>query len=318
MSIGSKIEWCTATWSPTTGCDKVSPGCDHCYAMTMAKRLKGMGQPKYQTDGDPRTSGPGFGVAIHHDALTIPFGWHKPQRVFVDSMSDLFHPRIPDGFIGSVFDVMAQTPQHTYQILTKRPKRMRSLLNRWADAGWMRRRDGGTWCGPVDGPLPNVWLGTSVETQWYADERIPDLLRTPASVRFLSCEPLLGAIDLRHHLAGWCPEHDFPGGFCVQRDHPGVQHLGWVIAGGESEAGARPMHPDWARQLRNQSTMADIPFFFKQWGAFRWIGHGAYDEATQCWVDDGIEPQRVPKKLAGRELDGRTWDEFPHIQAMAT
>jgi len=324
----TSIEWTRGddgkpgkTWNPVTGCDKVSPGCGMprfegdapggCYALAMATRLKGMGQEKYQTDGDPRTSGPGFGVAIHPDALDIPFKWRKPQRVFVNSMSDLFHPRIPDGFIGSVFDVMGQTPQHTYQILTKRPKRMRSLLNRWADAGWMWRRDDMLWCGPTGGPLPNVWLGTSVESQRYADERIPELLATPAAVRFLSCEPLLGPLNLIGqggdlvgagiHALPDPPEYD--GGEPVCQDHgaencqrsqphAGCTFVDWVIVGGESGPDARPMHPAWVRSLRDQCEAAHVPFFFKQWGG------------------------RTPK-AGGRSLDGREWSEFPASPQLA-
>lgn len=263
------IEWTQETWNPTTGCDRVSPGCDNCYALTMAKRLKGMGSAKYQRDGDPRTSGPGFGLTEHPGTLDDPFGWRKPRRVFVNSMSDLFHKDVSDEFIGSVFDVMARTPQHTYQILTKRPGRMRSLLNRWAANDWTWRRHNLLWCGATKGPLPNVWLGVSVDDQRWADVRIPLLLDTPAAVRFLSCEPLLGPVDLRLALTGHCPEHDFRGGFCVQRHHPGVQHLGWVIVGGESGPGARPMDPDWARQIVDQCRDASVPVggLPEQWGA---------------------------------------------------
>jgi protein gp37 len=193
------IEWTQKVWNPTTGCDRVSPGCDHCYALTMAKRLKGMGSAKYQNDGDPRTSGPGFGITEHPDALTIPLRWRQGQRVFVNSMSDLFHDGVTDEFISRVFAVMAATPQHTYQVLTKRHGRMRSLLNRedfrfevmTQVAGKVAAGDldirTGTW------PLPNVWLGVSVEDQKRADLRIPALLDTPAAVRFLSCEPATGS-----------------------------------------------------------------------------------------------------------------------------
>ena len=270
------------TWNPTTGCDRVSPGCDHCYALTLAKRLKGMGSAKYQTDGDPRTSGPGFGVAVHPDSLRTPMSWRKPQRVFVNSMSDLFHPRIPDNFIGSVFDTMALTPQHTYMILTKRPKRMRSLLNRWQEqaagrshAGASFRRFDMMWSEPRAWPLANVWLGTSVENERYRVERIFELLDTPAAVRFLSCEPLLGPLRLTVDL--------MVGMAC---DPPAG--IGWVIAGGESGPGARPADPDWVRGIRDACVATGVPFFFKQWGG------------------------RTPK-AGGRLLDGRTWDEFPAV-----
>jgi protein gp37 len=175
----SAIEWTTATWNPTTGCDRISAGCDNCYALALARRLKLMGQPKYQNDGDPRTSGPGFAVTIHPSALSIPGSWRRSRLVFVDSMSDLFHARVPRSFVHEVFEVMADTPQHTYQILTKRSRRLRHLA---CELTWP----------------PNVWMGVSVEApdQLY---RVEDLRRVPAAVRFLSCEPLLaplGDLDL--------------------------------------------------------------------------------------------------------------------------
>ena len=174
MSNRSAIEWTEATWNPTTGCDQVSPGCDNCYAMSFAKRLKAMGQPKYQNDGDPRTSGPGFGLTLHPETLADPHRWSAPKLVFVNSMSDLFHPEIPFDFIQDVFAVMADTPRHTYQILTKRSKRLASLGSR------------------LDWP-PNVWMGVSVETSRYAF-RIDHLRKVPAAVRFISAEPLLSPL----------------------------------------------------------------------------------------------------------------------------
>lgn len=174
MSNGSGIEWTEATWNPTTGCDRVSPGCDNCYALTLAKRLKAMGSSKYQRDGDPRTSGPGFGLTLHPDTLDLPRRWARPRLVFVNSMSDLFHPEVPDAFIGEVFEVMADTPRHTYQILTKRSKRLATI---GAGLEWP----------------PNVWMGVSVETARYRF-RIDHLRQVPAAVRFLSLEPLLGPL----------------------------------------------------------------------------------------------------------------------------
>jgi protein gp37 len=174
MADHSDIEWTEATWNPTTGCDRISVGCDHCYALTLAKRLRAMGNAKYQTDGDPRTSGPGFGVSWHPDALDVPRRWRQPRLVFVDSMSDLFHARIPTAFILQVFDVIADTPRHTYQLLTKRPKRSVALAD---TLPWP----------------PNLWLGVSVErseTRW----RIDELRKIPAAVRFISAEPLLGPL----------------------------------------------------------------------------------------------------------------------------
>jgi protein gp37 len=281
MSTGTKIQWTDATWSPTTGCDQVSPGCDNCYALTMAKRLKAMGQPRYQRDGDPRTSGPGFGLTVHHDVLDKPLRWRKPRRVFVNSMSDLFHPQVSDEFIAEVFAVMALTRRHTYQVLTKRPARMRSLLSQ---PGFFRSvasesyplRDhvgaeiGG---GASPWPLPNVWLGVSVEDQTRADQRIPLLLDTPAAIRFLSCEPLLGPVDLSEHI-GCYHDDDVAGGSYVYGPHADPYHrydgpdLGWVIVGGESGPGARPMHPDWARSLVEQCRAAGVAPFVKQLGAW--------------------------------------------------
>jgi protein gp37 len=174
MADKSAIEWTEATWNPVTGCDRVSAGCDHCYALTLAARLKAMGQPKYQRDGDPRTSGPGFGVTMHPAELEIPRRWRRPRVIFVNSMSDLFHPQVSADFITRVFEVMAATPQHTYQILTKRPKRARQLLRGWT-------------------PVLNVWLGVSIEDERVVDRA--DILReVPAAVRFLSLEPLLGPL----------------------------------------------------------------------------------------------------------------------------
>lgn len=248
MSSSTGIEWTEMTWNPVTGCDRVSPGCDHCYAQTLAKRLKAMGNPRYQRDGRVRTSGPGFGLTMHWDKLEEPSGRKRPTMFFVNSMSDLFHDGVSTEFIDRVFDVMASTPQHTYQILTKRPRRM---------ASYSSRRN-----------VPsNVWLGTSVENQEWADKRLPLLLDVPVRVRFLSCEPLLGPIDL----SAW------------------IEHLSWVIVGGESGPGFRLMDPDWARVLRDQCAAASVPYFFKQWGG------------------------RTPK-AGGRLLDDRVWDEMPPLE----
>jgi protein gp37 len=223
MSGTSTIEWTEKTWNPTTGCDRISAGCDNCYALTLAKRLKGMGSAKYQTDGDPRTSGPGFGVAVHQEALGEPLRWRKPTVVFVNSMSDLFHARVPAEFVAQVWDVMARTPQHTYQVLTKRPERMLRIT-----------RDL-----PV---LPNVWLGTSIEDDTRAG-RTAALRATPAAVRFISAEPLLGPL----------PSLDLAG-------------IDWLIAGGESGPRCRPIEADWVRDLRDRCVAKGTAFFFKQWG----------------------------------------------------
>jgi protein gp37 len=297
----TQIEWTDIVWNPTTGCDKVSPGCGlprfegddvgGCYAMAMAKRLKGMGQAKYQNDGDPRTSGPGFGVTMHPDALSLPLRWRKPKRIFVNSMSDLFHEKVSDEFIARVFAVMAHCSHHTFQILTKRHARMRSLLS----ASWFPElvttwawRDG---VRPstrmVNLPARNVWLGVSTEDQKWADIRIPALLDTPAAVRWISAEPLLGPIDLGEYLQAQCLCCDpTPGRPCVEEPVP--LSLDWVVAGGESGPNARPMKPAWPRWIREQCADARVPFLFKQWGG------------------------RTPK-AGGRALDGRTWDEYPVV-----
>ena len=175
MASRSAIEWTEVTWNPVTGCDRISPGCEHCYALTLARRLKAMGVSKYQLDGDPRTSGPGFGVSLHREALDEPYGWRTPRVVFVNSMSDLFHAKVPLPFIQEVFDVIAHTPQHTYQVLTKRSLRLRRLADRLA---WPS----------------NLWMGVSVENEEVLS-RVDHLRHVPAAVRFLSCEPLLGPLD---------------------------------------------------------------------------------------------------------------------------
>jgi protein gp37 len=343
VSDKTGIEWTDATWNPTTGCDRVSPGCDHCYAMTLAPRLKAMGSPRYQKDGDPRTSGPGFGVSVHPSALDQPLRWRRPRRVFVNSMSDLFHDEIPDEYIARVWAVMALAPRHTFQVLTKRHGRMRSLLNSTSfrtacfEAYWTERRAAGlagTQLDDVPWPLPNVWLGVSVENQQWADIRVPALVETPAAVRFLSCEPLLGPVAFNCARPEVCAE----GGRCGA----GLLGIDWVIVGGESGSRARPMNPDWARDLRHQCETAEVAFHFKQWGEWapsmgrverqgfiwpdgRWLERdGVWNPPTKfpphlvgryiapAPVEPGwINVERVGKKTAGRGLDGRTWDEFP-------
>lgn len=203
MSGETSIEWTDATWNPTTGCDRVSAGCDNCYALTLAKRLKAMGSAKYQNDGDPRTSGPGFGLTIHPAALTVPLHWREPKRVFVNSMSDMFHARVPLSFVRDVFDVIAASPQHTFQVLTKRSLR----LARNADK--------------LDWPA-NLWMGVSVENA--AELRRVDHLETvPAAVRFLSCEPLLGPLD---DLDLYCIQWVIAGGESGAEHRP--LNLQWV------------------------------------------------------------------------------------------
>lgn len=249
MSAQSRIEWTEVTWNPTTGCDRVSPGCDHCYALTMAARLKAMGQPRYQTDGDPRTSGPGFGVTLHPDSLDQPRRWRKPRVIFVNSMSDLFHARVPLSFVRDVLATITDTPRHTYQVLTKRARR----LARVADQ--------------LDWP-PNLWMGVSVENADVLD-RVADLRRVPAAVRFLSCEPLLGPLD----------------GINLDGIH-------WVIAGGESGPEHRPIDPRWVRHLRDACVNIETPFFFKQWGGRTPKAGGR--------VLDGRTWDEYPEEVVGR------------------
>jgi protein gp37 len=295
MSDNSAIEWTDATWNPVTGCTEVSPGCDNCYAKTFAERWRGTPGHHFEN---------GFDVTLRPERIDQPLRWKKPRKVFVNSMSDLFHEAIPDEFIAEVFATMAKSPRHTYQVLTKRHGRMRSLLKR------LSFRDNLAHLAPW--PLPNVWLGVSVEDQKRADIRIPALLNTPAAVRFLSCEPLLGPVDLE--MVDW----DGATGLTVL-EHP-PNGIDWVIVGGESGPGARPMDPAWARQLRDQCQAASVPFHFKQWGAFApsgvvglgrpFPGNAFVGEPVN---KDGFrtEMTRVGKGKAGRILDGRTWDEFP-------
>jgi protein gp37 len=238
MAVHSGIEWTEATWNPVTGCTKISPGCKHCYAERMAKRLKAMGQPKYAN---------GFKLTTHAACLDQPLGWKKPRMVFVNSMSDLFHKDVPLSFIHDVFDVMCRASHHTFQVLTKRSRR---LLELDADIDWP----------------DNVWMGVSVENQDYAF-RIEHLRKTSAHVKFLSLEPLLGPL----------PRLDLRG-------------MDWVIVGGESGPGARPMAEQWVVDIRDQCQASDVPFFFKQWGGVR-------------------------RKEAGRELKGRTWNQMPAFAA---
>jgi len=286
----SKIEWTDETWNPVTGCTKVSPGCKHCYAERMATRLRGRhGYP----EDDP------FRVTLHPDRLDQPLRWRQPRRVFVCSMSDLFHPDVPDEYIRSVFVSMETSHKHTFQVLTKRPERMAGFLQDW----WSMTSPYGE---DSYGPAPNVWLGTSVEDQERADERIPHLLKTPAAVRFLSCEPLLGPVAL----SNWLPPRPpaYPG-YPQEADLAGP-HLNWVIVGGESGPGARPMNPDWARSIRDQCQAVGVPFFFKQHGAWASVS-GVGCRGEHHYFKNGPTVRRVGKKAAGRELDGRTWDEYP-------
>jgi protein gp37 len=232
----SEIEWTESTWNPLTGCNKISPGCQHCYAERMSSRLKAMGQAHYKN---------GFELTLHPDSLEIPLRWKKPQVIFVNSMSDLFHKDVPLEYIQQVFDVMNRAHLHQFQVLTKRADRLEEVSKKlpWAE---------------------NIWMGVSVENSDYTF-RIDHLRRTGAKIKFLSLEPLLGPL----------PKMNLKG-------------IDWVIAGGESGPGARPMEESWVIDIREQCLKAKVPFFFKQWGG-------------------------VNKKKTGRTLQGRTWDELPTL-----
>ena len=238
MAGPSHIEWTEVTWNPVTGCSKVSQGCKNCYAERLATRLRAMGAERYRN---------GFEVTLHEDLVSLPLRWRKPRTVFVNSMSDLFHESIPLEFISSVFETMVLCPQHTFQILTKRSQRLAEVAREL--------------------PWPtNVWMGVSVEDARVM-QRIDHLRTVPATVRFLSCEPLIGPLE-----------------------QVNLQGIDWVIVGGESGPGARPMRREWVQSIMTQCRAADCAFFFKQWGGTR-------------------------KDLTGRELDGRTYDEFPMVSA---
>ena len=308
MADKTKIEWTEATWNPVTGCTKVSQGCKHCYAEREWPRL---------TKLVPAYAGRAFSdVRCHPERLEQPLRWKKPRRIFVNSMSDLFHEDVPVDFIEQVFDMMKRCPQHTFQILTKRAGRMQFIL--WSELDWE--------------PLPNVWLGVSVEDQATADERIPLLLDTPAAVRWISAEPLLNDLDIRWWLQEKMLRPGVMNGAAYINSHMD-NRLDWVVVGGESGPKARPMHPDWARSLRDQCAAAGVPFLFKQWG--EWAPASNLQKDTRLpfsrwgWMpSEGGDPilrfvqfkerpanhelmGRVGKKLAGRLLDGLLHDESP-------
>lgn len=274
MGDKSGISWTNATWNPITGCSKVSPGCAHCYAETISLRYGFSKSPWIEANAAQN-------VVLHPERLDIPKRWRKPRMIFVNSMSDLFHPLVPSSFINEVWMQMFNNPRHTYQILTKRPER----LLWWTEGkarvmGW-----------PIEEIWPKwMWVGTSVENRLWAGIRIPLLLRTRAAVTFISAEPLLGALDLRDYL-GCCPSCGAPRkdaiasscGYCEA--YPDVRGLSWVIVGGESGAKRRHYDVEWARSIRDQCVAAEVPFFYKQGAAF--------------------------KSGQLRELDGRLWEEYP-------
>ncbi|EMM94327.1 phage protein Gp37/Gp68 [Leptospira interrogans serovar Zanoni str. LT2156] len=297
----SKIEWTDHTWNPVTGCTKVSAGCRNCYAEKLSKRKFGEWKDRDFSE-----------ILLKEHKLKEPFSIRKPSKIFVNSMSDLFHKDVPDSFIDKVFGVMALNPKHTFQVLTKRPDRMLKYLtteNRASEVGeaahsyvevnWHNRNvkmpyewRTDQWDGSVEWPLPNVWIGVSIEDQKTADERIPDLVRIPASIRFLSCEPLLGNIDLEL----------------------GNYDIRWVIVGGESGSNARPIHPSYVETIRDQCVGADVPFFFKQWGEwYPYQDEITYDKQAYNFGDEFLKKfyYKLGKKKSGARLDGEEWKQFP-------
>lgn len=376
MAETSAIEWTDATWNPITGCSVISPGCTHCYAMKLAgTRLRN--NPSRQGLTVDSKAGPVWtgevrfndGTEGTPDFLTDPLRWRRPRRIFVCAHADLFHESVPDAWIDRIFAVMALAPQHTFQLLTKRAERMRAYVGALyrgerqiaacaldfgpgkSDEALHRLSNGDFAPYP---PLPNVWLGVSAEDQERADQRIPHLLATPAAVRFLSCEPLLGPIDLNHIKMIDCEtpgggretawesalngiRYDIWAGDDEDPNVPGFPRIDWVIAGGESGRGARPMHPDWARSLRDQCAAAEVAFLFKQWGAwapdgirFRTSGRagepGSFDNLLSssgrfmvAWTADrdglakGDQLKLVSKKAAGRLLDGVEHNGMPEL-----
>ena len=303
MGDGTRIEWTDATWNPITGCSVVSPGCTNCYAM----RLAGTRLRHHPTRAGLTTdskAGPVWNgkVRFNEPALLQPLQWKRPRMIFVCAHGDLFHEAVPDEWIDQVFAVMALCPQHTFQVLTKRAERMRGYMHSLSGRSWVVIAGRARWSA-MPTILPNVWLGVSAEDQARAQERIPDLVGTPAAKRFVSCEPLLGPIDMETIDIG-----DSWG--------PGAT-LDWVIVGGESGKGARPMHSDWARSLRDQCAAAGVPFFFKQWG--EWLpfeGHPiesvprASFQATTC-KETGQQWWLAGKRAAGRLLDGIEHNAMP-------
>jgi protein gp37 len=354
MSRNTGIEWTDATWNPIRGCSRVSEGCRNCYAETVANRFCGPGSP-YEGVVQIGAGGKGNGkwngeIKFVEKHLLNPLRWKKPQRIFVNSMSDLFHEKATDEMLDRIFAVMALCPQHTFQVLTKRPERMVKYLDAvkrtgMLSWGFQASRALHQLTGVNDlqrdikaapkFPLPNVWLGVSVEDQKAADARIPLLLQTPAAVRFISYEPALGPVDLED-LSRIFPDGSEWRFGCLAAndvqlsDDPdfGGARIDWVICGGESGPGARPMHPDWARSVRDQCVAADVPFFFKQWGELAPgaqqadysragkmftridIAGAPSNDATRWAASDALF-YRVGKKAAGNLLDGQVWQQFP-------
>ena len=375
---GTKIQWTEETWNPIAGCSVVSPGCTNCYAMrrTAPRLSKNPATPHYAGTVQPSKGGYVWTgkIGIAGDTAYLkPLRTKKPTLFFVNSMSDLFHENVPDEVIDRIFAIMALCPQHTFQVLTKRSARMREYMNgHQSHIPYLGRmpleRIHIEAAGHMDGdgglmdklkergniyslylsspwPLPNVWLGVSVEDQTRAAERIPDLLATPAAIRFVSAEPLLGPVNLTN-LGGGCwsetwdamkGEHWVAGAGSINSSTHKCPRLDWVIVGGESGKGARPMHPDWARSIRDQCAAADVPHFFKQWGEC--IGGDTEDLGDRVWFNsqgkndsrylkesdqfgwfepdtapDGAAWLKVGTKAAGRLLDGVEHNAMPEAR----
>lgn len=362
MADKTGIAWADATINPCAGCSPVSPACDHCYAARMAHRLAAnIKIPPYfagLTDDAGKWTGK---VNLHPHLMKQVLRWQKPRKIFVGSMTDLFHEAVPDEFLDQVFAYMALAPQHTFLLLTKRPERMRAFFERCKAANWNNVRDAinhpslcgqGDRKGSLETPLPNVWLGVTIENQAMADARVPILLETPAAKRFVSIEPMLGEIalddvDEKNWLNPECWGDcacDSLFGFdpgCRRNGGDGnlTRKLDWVICGGETGPGARPMHPDWIRSLRDQCGAAGVPFFFKQWGEWlpvdqdgapgpaakecslppsktHWMGRsGKHRPAGTGRRTEDVLMLRVGKHAAGRLLDGQEWNEFPEVRS---
>lgn len=332
MSSTTKIEWTDATWNPITGCSVLSAGCTNCYAM----RLAG-GRLRHHPSraGLTRESGGRHvwtgEVRFNEQWLDEPLRWRRPRRVFVCAHGDLFHENVPDEWIDSVFSMMSLAPEHTFQVLTKRAKRAKDYLSRFSSAddatglrtGWVTR-DGEratARVGPIfpekSWPLPNVWLGVSVEDQATADERIPILLDTPATLRWVSAEPLLGMVDLNgmSRTVGAAADEVSADDDALGPPLGGVAGIDWVVAGGESGPAARPSHPEWVRSLRDQCAKAGVPFLFKQWGEWappRTVHRLPRGFKTHQFYDDTVL-WKYGKKIAGRTLDGTVHDESPGV-----
>jgi protein gp37 len=312
LSATTGIEWTGRTWNPVAGCGIVSPGCTNCYAMKSAHKLSKHPDPavneKYSgltklVNGKPVWTDE---VRLWEPSLHEPGKWRKPALVFTNSMSDLFHKDMPKQAIARVWASMAIYNRHTYQVLTKRPEIMVDWLYDPASPAAVQAEMGVV---PLtEWPLPNVWVGTSVEDQRRADERIRMIRRAPAAVRFLSMEPLLGPTSISQALQGMSLEKSL---------------LDWVIVGGESGTGSRPMHPDWVRTIRDECVESDIPFFFKQVGQFAWINRPASGRKASALMPDGkiVDPGtpgaqellNCGKESAGKEIDGQIWQQMPKV-----